>query len=234
VSTAVSEVRLSTEPRTEFGKGAARRVRRAGKVPAVVYGHGEKPVHVSLPGHDTMIALRRDPNVLLTLEIEGRDQLALPRAVVRDPIKGFLEHVDLLVVRRGEKVTVELPVTIEGDTAPGALPEVQMQTLSVESDATRIPESVIVSVEGLDIGAQVTAGDVRLPEGVTLAGDPSQLVLSVQGSSTAAELEVADAEAAEVAEGVSGEGEPSGEGDVVPDSESDAGGPGGAPSDSAA
>lgn len=231
----MSEVRLSTEPRTEFGKGAARRVRRAGKVPAVLYGHREKPVHVSLPGHDTAIALRRDPNVLLTLEIEGGTQLALPRAVTRDPIKGFLEHVDLLIVRRGEKVTVDLPLTVEGEPTPGALVEVQLQTLSVEAEATAIPTGVTVSVEGLAVGAQLTAGEVALPEGATLAGDPEALVLSVQASPTAADLEAedAEAEAAEAADSTeaAADGSPAGEGDVVPDSGSDAGGPGGAPTD---
>ena len=117
----MSEVRIAAEPRTEFGKGAARRVRRAGKVPAVLYGHGDAPRHVSLPGHELMLALKSDANVLLTLQTEQGDQLALPRAVVRDPIKGFLEHLDLVAVRRGEKVTVDIPVHVVGDAAPETL-----------------------------------------------------------------------------------------------------------------
>ncbi len=231
----MSEVRLVAEPRTEFGKGAARRVRRAHKVPAVLYGHGEKPRHVSLPGHDLMIALRRDPNVLLTLSLDGADELALPRAVVRDPIKGHLEHLDLLLVRRGEKVTIELPLTVTGELARGALPEVQLQTLSVEADATKLPTGVEVSVDGLEVGDHITAGQVTLPAGTTLVTDPEALVLSVQASPTAAELEAVDealeVEAAEAAEAEAASGEATGEGDVVPDSDSDAGGPGGAPAE---
>jgi len=228
VSTAVSEVRLVAEPRTEFGKGAARRVRRANKVPAVLYGHGEKPRHVSLDGHDLMVALRRDPNVLLTLEMDGTAELALPRAVTRDPIKGFLEHVDLLLVRRGERVTIDLAVNVVGDVAPGGLPEVQLQSLSVEADATALPDPVTLDVTGMTAGTHVLAGQVRLPAGTTLIGDPEQLVLSVVGA-TAAEDAAADAQADAEADAATLGPRP-GEGDVVPDSDSDAGGPGGAPS----
>lgn len=223
-------VRVAAEQRTEFGKGAARRVRRASKVPAVLYGHGEKPRHVSLPGHDLMNALRRDPNALLTLEIGSATELALPRAVVRDPIKGFLEHVDLLLVRRGERVTVELAITITGDTAPGTLPELQMQALSVDADATAVPNGFDITVEGLAAGVQLTAGQIELPPGVTLVGDPDQLVLSVVGASAAEEVEAELAEAAEAADIEAAGDAPDGEGDVVPDSEGHSGGPGGASS----
>ena len=231
----MAEVRLVAEPRTEFGKGAARRVRRAAKVPAVLYGHGEKPRHVSLPGHELMIALRRDPNALITLEIDGGSELALPRAVVRDPIKGFLEHIDLLLVRSGEKVTIDLALTVVGDTAPGTLLEMQMMSLSVEADATQLPNGLDLDVTGFTSGTQRTAGQVPLPEGTTLVGDPDQLVLSVVGAPSeeevAAEL---DAAAAELAPETAEPETPEGEGDVVPDTAGSdggaAGGPGGASS----
>lgn len=181
------ENRLVAEPRTEFGKGAARRVRRANKVPAVLYGHGEAPRHVSLPGHETALALRGDTNVLLTLEVDGGTELALPRAIVRDPIKGFLEHLDLLLVRRGERVTIELSLTIVGDTAPGALPQQQLQAISVEAEATNLPETLEVSVEGMAAGTHITAGDIDLPAGSVLLTDPEAFVISVASSTLAAE-----------------------------------------------
>ena len=146
----MSEVRIVAEPRTEFGKGAARRVRRAGKVPAVLYGHGDAPRHVSLPGHELMLALKRDTNVLLTLATDQGDQLALPRAVVRDPIKGFLEHLDLVAVRRGEKVTVDVPVVLVGEATPGVLVDQQSTTLAVHAEATHLPGELTVSIEGPD------------------------------------------------------------------------------------
>jgi large subunit ribosomal protein L25 len=137
----VSEVRIAAEPRTEFGKGAARRVRRANKVPAVLYGHGDAPRHYSLPGHELMLALKHDANQLLTLQTEDGDQLALPKAVVRDPLKGFLEHVDLVAVRKGERVTVEVPVQLTGEAAPDTLVDQQTMTLTVTADATRCPST---------------------------------------------------------------------------------------------
>lgn len=192
----MSEVRIAAEPRTEFGKGAARKIRRAHKVPAVLYGHGTKPRHFSLPGHDLMIALRT-PNVLIRLQGEGVDELVLPKGVQRDPIKGFLEHVDLLVVKRGEKVTVDVPVTVTGDVAPGGVLDLQAATLSVEAEATHIPESIEVNVEGLEIGAQITAGQVTLPAGVTLATDPETPVVHVAEPTVEAAAEGETAEAAE-------------------------------------
>jgi len=173
------EVKLSAETRTEFGKGAARRIRRASKVPAVVYGHGADPVHITLPGHELQLALRT-PNVLLTLDIEGKTELAIPKAVQRDAIKGFLEHVDLLLVRSGEKVNVEVYVQTEGELAPGAyLLEHVLNTLPVEAEATHIPESVTVSIEGLEAGASILAKDIPLPAGTTLAIDEDAVVLQV-------------------------------------------------------
>ena len=190
----MSEVRISTEPRTEFGKGAARRVRRANRVPAVLYGHGTDPRHISLPGHELMLALKT-PNVLLLLETGEGEQLALPKSVQRDPIKGFLEHVDLVVVNRGEKVVVEVPVHVVGEAAPETLVTTENTTLSVEAEATHIPAGFEVSVEGLPVGSQVHAKDVELPQGVTLVTDPEALVANVTAATTAEQLEAELAEA---------------------------------------
>ncbi|MEU4168665.1 50S ribosomal protein L25/general stress protein Ctc [Streptomyces sp. NPDC026665] len=196
----MSEVKLAAETRTEFGKGAARRIRREAKVPAVVYGHGTEPVHIALPGHELLLALRT-PNVLLTLDIEGKTELAIPKAVQRDAIKGSLDHVDLLLVKRGEKVTVEVPVQTEGELAPGAfILEHVLNTLSVEAEATHIPESVTVSIEGLEAGASIHAKDITLPKGTTLAIDEDAVVLQVlaaQAEEPAAEGEAEGDAAAE-------------------------------------
>ncbi len=234
------EVRIVAEPRTEFGKGAARRVRREAKVPAVLYGHGEPPRHVSLPGHELMLALKNDSNALLTLETESGDQLALPKAVVRDPIKGFLEHVDLIAVRKGEKVTVEISVVLTGDAAPDAMVDFQMTSLTLEADATRLPESVEVSIQGLAVGSSIKAGEVTLPNGSTLAQDgdvvvvqgltiPSEAALEAELEAAEAELGSGQAGAEAVAEGdVQAEGDSpdndgsesdkAGDGDTVPES----------------
>ncbi|NEB40967.1 50S ribosomal protein L25/general stress protein Ctc [Streptomyces sp. SID14515] len=175
----MAEIKLATEVRTEFGKGAARRVRRANRVPAVVYGHGAEPVHVTLPGHDLLLALRT-ANVLIGLEIDGKDALVIPKAVQRHPLKGTIEHVDLLTVKRGEKVNVEIAVHAEGDLAPGAnLLEFVLNTLLVEAEATHIPESVTVSVAGLDAGDSILAKDIALPKGSVLAGDEDAIVIQV-------------------------------------------------------
>ncbi|MFF1300714.1 MULTISPECIES: 50S ribosomal protein L25/general stress protein Ctc [unclassified Streptomyces] len=189
----MADVKLTAETRTEFGKGAARRIRRDSKVPAVVYGHGADPVHITLPGHELNLALRT-PNVLLTLDIEGKSQLAIPKAVQRDAIKGFLEHVDLLLVNRGEKVNVEVYVHTEGELAPGAfLLEHVLSTLNVEAEATHIPESVTVSIAGLTAGDSILAKDIPLPEGTTLATDEDAVVLQILAAQ--AEEAPADAEA---------------------------------------
>ncbi|MFG2574421.1 50S ribosomal protein L25/general stress protein Ctc [Streptomyces sp. NPDC048481] len=194
----MAEVKLAAETRTEFGKGAARRIRRASKVPAVVYGHGAEPMHITLPGHELQLALRT-PNVLLSLELDGKTQLAIPKAVQRDAIKGFLDHVDLLLVRSGEKVNVEVYVHTEGDLAPGAyLLEHVLSTLTVEAEATHIPESVTVSIEGLEAGASILAKDIPLPKGTTLAIDEDAVVLQVlaaQAEEAPAESEGESAEA---------------------------------------
>ncbi|MEU6773327.1 50S ribosomal protein L25/general stress protein Ctc [Streptomyces sp. NPDC046759] len=193
----MSEVKLAAETRSEFGKGAARRIRRENKVPVVLYGHGTEPVHLTLPGHDLLLALRT-PNVLISLDIDGKtSELAIPKAVQRDAIKGFLEHVDLLLVKRGEKVTVEIPVHAEGELAPGGnLLEHVLSALPVEAEATHIPEAVTVSVEGLQAGASIHAKDITLPSGVTLAVDEDAVVLQV----LQAQVEETEGEAAEEGE----------------------------------
>ncbi|MGW0731568.1 50S ribosomal protein L25/general stress protein Ctc [Streptomyces sp. NPDC002851] len=176
----MSEVKISAETRTEFGKGAARRLRRADKLPAVVYGHGTDPQHIALPHHDTLQALRTS-NVLINLDIEGKKQLVIPKAVQRDALRiGILEHVDLLVVKKGEKVSVEIPVHTEGELAPGGnLLEHVLNALPVEAEATHIPESLTVSVEGLESGASVLAKDITLPAGTTLDIEEDAVVLQV-------------------------------------------------------
>ncbi|MFD8306146.1 50S ribosomal protein L25/general stress protein Ctc [Streptomyces sp. NPDC059690] len=195
----MSEVKLSAQTRTEFGKGAARRIRRDNKVPGVLYGHGSDPLHLTLPGHDLLLALRT-PNVLISLDIDGKSsELAIPKAVQRDAIKGFLEHVDLLLVKRGEKVTVEVPVHAEGELAPGGnLLEHVLNALPVEAEATHIPESVTVSVEGLEAGASVLAKDIKLPNGTTLAVEEDAVVLQV----LAAQAEESEGEESEGEEAV--------------------------------
>jgi large subunit ribosomal protein L25 len=185
----VPEVRIAAEPRTEFGKGPARRERRAGRVPAVLYGHGSDPRHVSLPGHDVLLALRT-ANVLIRLDgLPGGSQLALPKAVQRDAIRGSVQHVDLIMVRRGEKVTVEVPVTVTGEVAPDGLLDQQLVQIAVEAEATNIPPGIEVNVEGMQIGAAVHAGDLTLPAGVSLAGEADLLVLHVIAAPTAAQIE---------------------------------------------
>ncbi|MEW2510759.1 50S ribosomal protein L25/general stress protein Ctc [Streptomyces sp. NPDC046870] len=196
----MSEVKLSAETRTEFGKGAARRIRRDNKVPVVLYGHGSEPLHLTLPGHDLLLALRT-PNVLISLDIDGKtNELAIPKAVQRDPLKGFLEHVDLLLVKRGEKVTVEIPVHVEGELAPGGnLLEHVLDALPVEAEATHIPEQVTVSVEGLAAGASIHAKDITLPNGVSLSVDEDAVVIQVL-QAQAEETEGEGAEGEEAAE----------------------------------
>ncbi|RLU81583.1 50S ribosomal protein L25/general stress protein Ctc [Streptomyces griseocarneus] len=175
----MAEVKLSAALRTEFGKGAARRTRRDNKVPAVIYGHGADPKHVSLDGHALWMALKT-PNVLISLDIDGKKELVIPKAVQREAIRGFLVHVDFLAVKRGEKVTVEIPVHTEGELAPGGnLLEHMLNALPVEAEATHIPEGFTVSIEGLEAGHTITAGDIELPRGCSLAVEPDTAVLQV-------------------------------------------------------
>ena len=185
----MSDVKIAAELRTEFGKGAARRLRRAAKVPAVLYGHGTDPLHLALPGHETMLALKT-PNVLLTIDVDGRgSELALPKHVQRDPLKGFIEHVDLLLVKRGEKVTVDVRLQVVGDAAPGTMVNVENTTISVLAEATHLPDSIEVSIEGLGEGSQIHAKDLVLPKGTALAADEDLLVVNVTQVPTAQDLE---------------------------------------------
>lgn len=194
----MSEGHIQAEPRTEFGKGAARRIRRAAKVPAVLYGHGGDPVHVSLPGHETMLALKHGGvNALLRITLDGKEQLALPKQIQRDAIKGFLEHLDLIIVRKGEKVTVDIPVHVTGEPDPDALVVTETSTISVEAEATHIPEYVEVSIEGLTVGDQIFARDLQVPSGSTVLLDGDALIVNVTHAPTAEEVdaELAEAEA---------------------------------------
>ena len=175
----MSEIKLAAKPRTEFGKGAARRLRRADLIPAVLYGHGADPVHVALEGHATMLALKHS-NALISLDIEGGEtQLALPKDVQRDPVRNIIEHVDLLLVRKGEKVTVDVPIHFTGDTAPGTRVQAELNSLSVEVEATHIPQSIEVSLEGAEAGYKIHAGEVTLPQGASLVVDADILLASV-------------------------------------------------------
>jgi large subunit ribosomal protein L25 len=190
--------KIATEARTEFGKGAARRIRRDDKIPAVIYGHGNDPIHVILPGHQTMMALKHGgANALLALDIDGSEQLALTKDVQVDPIRRVIEHVDFVAVTRGEKVTVDVPVHVVGDAGPDTLVVTENAVVSVEAEATHIPEFFEVSVEGAAAGTQVLAKDLDLPSGTTLLADEDLLIVNVteQISAEALEAELAEAEA---------------------------------------
>ena len=183
-----NEIKLAADSRTEFGKGASRRLRREGKVPAVIYGHGTDPVHIALPGHESLLALRA-ANALLSITIDGgKAQLALPKQVQRDPLKGFLEHVDLLIVRKGEKVTVEVPLVILGEVKEGIV-TMDQQTITLEAEATNIPAQIEIEVSALEVGQQVTAGDLNLPEGAVFPGEPTDLILSIAAAPTTEDLD---------------------------------------------
>ncbi|CAM3525887.1 50S ribosomal protein L25/general stress protein Ctc [Streptomyces albus] len=196
----MADVNINATIRKEFGKGASRRLRREEKIPAVIYGHGSDPVHVELPSYDMMMALKT-PNVLIHLDVDGDKQLVIPKAVQREAIRQFLVHVDLLVVKQGEKVQVEVPIHIEGELAPGQnLLEHVYNSLPVEAEATHIPESVTVSVEGLGAGDSILAKDVKLPGNTTLAIDGEETVIQVlaaQAEEPAAEGAEGEAEGAE-------------------------------------
>jgi large subunit ribosomal protein L25 len=188
--------KITAELRTEFGKGAARRIRREHKIPAVVYGHGNDPVHLSLPGHDTMLALKRGgTNALLELDIDGKPQLALAREVQVDPLRRVLEHIDFVAVRRGERVTVDVLVHLVGEAGPDTIVVTENTTVQVEAEATHIPESIEVSIEGAPVGTQIHASDLRLPDGTTLLTDPETLVVNVTATQSEAQLEAELAEA---------------------------------------
>lgn len=184
----MSEIKIVAERRTEFGKGAARRLRRDNKVPGVIYGHGADTQHIALPAHELMLALKNS-NALMALELAEGVELVLPKSVQRDPVRYTIEHVDLVAVKRGEKVTVEVPVQTEGKIAPGGLLEHVNDTITLEAEATHIPESLTISVEGLEVGQSIHAQDVELPEGSTLAADPDLVVVHVLSAQIAEEIE---------------------------------------------
>ena len=197
----MSEVKISAEPRTEFGKGGARRTRRAGLVPAVLYGHGEKPVHIALPAREFAAAIRHGGlNQVFAIEVAGgTSTLALPKALQKDPIKETYEHIDLIIVKRGEQVTVDVPVILTGEAAKNTLVVTESTTLSLTAEALHLPDSVEVSLEGLEAGVQITAGDVTLPKGSQLAVDPSTVIAIISAAQTVAEQEEsAEGAAAEV------------------------------------
>jgi large subunit ribosomal protein L25 len=190
--------KIAAETRTEFGKGAARRIRRADKIPAVLYGHGNDPIHITLPGHSTMMALKHGgSNALLELDIEGTSQLALTKQVQVDPIRRTLEHIDFVAVRLGEKVTVDVRIQLVGDAASETLVVTENTTVSIEAEATHIPENIEVDIQGAPAGTQILASDLKLPEGSTLLVDPDTLIVNVteQQSEAALEAELEEAEA---------------------------------------
>lgn len=190
--------KLAAEIRTEFGKGFARRLRAAGKIPAVLYGHGTEPVHVALPGHETALIVRQ-ANALFQLDIEGRAELAVVKDVQRDPVRQIIEHIDLLVVKQGEMISVEIPVTVTGESFPGTIVNLETTTLKLEVSATEIPEHVEVSVEGLQDGTVITAGEIALPAGAVLADDASLQIVGILTPRGTAEDDAADAAAAAAA-----------------------------------
>ena len=201
--------KLVAESRTTFGKGAARRIRATGKIPAVIYGHGTDPQHVTLPGHEVSLILRK-ANAVFDLDINGKSQLALVKDVQKDPVRQIIEHIDLVIVRKGEKVTIDIPVHLEGEAEAGTQVLQDANTLSIEAEATNIPERLIVSIEGLGEGTQIHASDVKLPEGSTLISDPDTLVVGITGAQAADLGESAEAE---------GETEAAAEGDAAPASD---------------
>lgn len=207
---------LTASVRTETGKGASRRARREGRVPVVLYGHGTEPRHLELDGHDFAAVLRNaGTNALLTLDIEGTEQLALPKALDIHPIRRSIQHADLIVVRRGEKVTVEVNVVIEGDAAPGTLVTQDASTIEIQADPTSIPQQLTVSVEDAQVGTQISAGDIELPAGVSLVSEPDMLVVNIVEAPSEEELESEGA-------GEEGEAEPAAAGEEpAEESESD-------------
>ena len=207
--------KLSVDVRTTTGKGASRRARREGRVPVVLYGHGSDPQHLELNAHDFAAVLRKSgTNAVLTLDIEGTEQLALTKAIEVHPIRRNIQHADLLVVRRGEKVTVEVSIVIEGDAAPGTLVTQDAISIEIEAEALSIPESLTVSVAGVEAGTQITAGQIELPAGVSLVADPELLVVNIVAAPTAEELDAEGAGESEGAETGEAAAEPAAEADA--------------------
>ena len=188
---------LSASVRTEFGKGAARRTRRANLIPAVLYGHGEAPIHLALPSHETFLILKDNPNAFVSIDVEGKTQTALARHIQRDPVRRTIEHVDFVIVRAGEKVTVEVPVHVVGESAPGTIHQLELMALTVTVPATRIPEVIEVSVEGLEDGSVVRVADVPRPDDATIDDDPEHEVIVISTPRVSADDVAADEAAAE-------------------------------------
>ena len=193
------DTKVHAELRENFGKGFARRLRAAGKIPAVIYGHGTDPVHVALPGHQVSLLIRR-ANAVLELDVNGKEQLTLVKDVQKDPVHQIIEHIDLLVVRKGEKIQVDVPISIIGESAPGTIAAQDANTVLLEVEATHIPERIEVDVEGLEEGTHITAADLTLPKGSTLVVDPETLIVAISTPSAAVEDEIAAADAEVAAE----------------------------------
>lgn len=188
--------KIEGEIRAEFGKGAARRIRRSGAVPAVIYGHGNDPIHLTLPGHDTMMAIKHGgANALLEIHVDGETHLALTKQVQVDPVRRVLEHVDFVTVKRGEKVTVDVPVHLIGEAVSETLVVTENTTVSVEAEATHIPEFIEIDIEGAEVGTQILAGDLKLPSGTSLLTDAEALIVNITAAQTAEQLEADLAEA---------------------------------------
>ena len=194
-----TDTKVVAELREQFGKGFARRLRAAGKIPAVIYGHGTAPVHVALPGHQVFLLVRR-ANAVLELEINGEQQLTLVKDVQKDPVHQIIEHIDLLVVKKGEKIQVDVPVVVTGESFAGTIAVQDATSVALEVEATHIPENVEVSVEGLEEGAQITAADITLPRGATLLADPETLIVAVSVPAAPVEDEAEATEGDEAAD----------------------------------
>jgi large subunit ribosomal protein L25 len=225
----VAEIKIAAEARTEFGKGAARRIRRSDKVPAVLYGAGADPIHITLPGHELALALKHGANALLEIGLDsangGDTHLAIPKQVQRDPLKGFIEHADLLIVKKGQKVTVDVAIHVVGEAVSDALVVTENNTVALEAEATHIPESIEVSVEGAEVGTQVLAKDLVLPSGSTLAVDEDQLIINVVAAPTQAEVD---------ADTAGDEGEAAGEDEAAEGGDEESAADGGAAADAEA
>ncbi|MDM7830676.1 50S ribosomal protein L25/general stress protein Ctc [Cellulomonas edaphi] len=209
----MSEIKLAATTRTEFGKGAARRLRRADQIPAVLYGHGSDPLHVALPGHATMLAVKQ-ANALFAIELDGKTTLAITKDVQRDVVKNTIEHVDLLIVKKGEKVSVEVPVNVVGESAPGTIHLVDIQSLALEAEATHLPQHVDVSIEGAAAGSTITAGEVELPKGATLVTEPDTIIVTITVPQASAADVAAEEAAADIAAAQSAASAAAAEGDA--------------------
>jgi len=194
-----TDTKVHAEVRENFGKGFARRLRAAGKIPAVIYGHGSKPLHVALPGHQVALLIRR-ANAVLELDVNGKHQLTLVKDVQKDPVHQIIEHIDLLVVKKGEKIQVDIPIVVVGESAPGTIVNLDNTSVALEVEATHIPQNIELDVEGLEDGTHITAADLKLPAGAVLVADPELLIVAVSVPSAAAEEEIAEADAAVAAE----------------------------------